>query len=246
MAEINLNFKKIGPTHQWKDRFKRPHTNSHHATNEHTTANDKRVFGGTAYLTSKAASHKVEKKGVDPTHLGRWTWALFTGRNGIKTRVISGYRPIHDATNRVGTVYAQHQKYYHDQHIDKEPRQGFLDDLKQQIELWRDQGNIIILGLDLNANTWNSDDARQIESWGLINALKERHPNLPTVATCNKNTRNTPIDGIWCSPGIQILQAGMTGFGSPDLGSMDHRLLWVDFSIHSIFGYRPPPLAPID
>jgi hypothetical protein len=38
----------------------------------------------------------------------------------------------------------------------------------------------------------------------------------------------------------------MTGFGSPDMGSMDHRLLWVDFSVNSIFGYRPPQLAPIE
>lgn len=27
---------------------------------------------------------------------------------------------------------------------------------------------------------------------------------------------------------------------------MDHRLLWVDFSVDSIFGYRPPHLAPIE
>jgi hypothetical protein len=58
--------------------------------------------------------------------------------------------------------------------------------------------------------------------------------------------RNKPIDGIWSSPGINILQAGMTGFGSPDMGSMDHRLPWVDFSVNSIFGYRPPQLAPIE
>jgi hypothetical protein len=96
-------------------------------------------------------------------------------------------------------------------------------------------------GLDLNDDTWNSDAARQIESWGLIDALKDRHPDLNPVATCNKNTRNKPIDGIWSSPGINILQAGMTEFGSPDMKSMDHRLLWENFSaVNSIFGYRPP------
>lgn len=110
MAEININFKKVGPTQQWKDRFKKLRTNSHCATNEHTTPNEKRVFGGTAYLTSAAASHKVEKKGADPTNLGRWSWALLTGRQDIKTRIINGYRPIHDATNRIGTVYSQQQQ----------------------------------------------------------------------------------------------------------------------------------------
>jgi exonuclease III len=173
MAEININFKKVGPTQQWKDRFKKLRTNSHCATNEHTTSNEKRVFGGTAYLTSAAASHKVEKKGADPTNLGRWSWALLTGRQGIKTRIINGYRPIHDTTNRVGTVYSQQQKYFTDAKISKEPRQAFLDDLKQHVEQWRNQGENIILGLDLNDDTWDSDAASQIEAWGLLNALKE-------------------------------------------------------------------------
>jgi phage regulator Rha-like protein len=51
MTEININFKEVGPTNQWKDRFKKLRTNSHCATNEHTTSKEKRVFGGTAYLT---------------------------------------------------------------------------------------------------------------------------------------------------------------------------------------------------
>jgi hypothetical protein len=37
----------------------------------------------------------------------------------------------------------------------------------------------------------------------------------------------------------------MTGFGSPDLDKTDHRLLWADFTVDSLFGYRPPPLATI-
>jgi hypothetical protein len=127
----------VGPTNQWKDRFKKLRTNSHCATNAHTTSNERRVFGGTAYLTSTSASHKVEKKGEDPTHLGRWSWALITGRQGIKRLIISGYRPIHDATNGVGIVYSQQQKYFNDIKVSKEPRQGFfLDNLKQRIDQW--------------------------------------------------------------------------------------------------------------
>jgi hypothetical protein len=80
----------------------------------------------------------------------------------------------------------------------------------------------------------------------LVNTLKARHPDLPQVATCDKNTQNKPIDGIvWCSPSLEILQAGMTGFGSPDVESVDHRMLWINISINSIFGYQPPTLALI-
>jgi hypothetical protein len=61
-------------------------------------------------------------------------------------------------------------------------------------------------------------------SWGLSNMHKTSHPNLPTVATCNKNRRNIPIEGIWCSPSIDIVSAGMTGFGALDVGKTDHSI----------------------
>ena len=38
----------------------------------------------------------------------------------------------------------------------------------------------------------------------------------------------------------------MSGFGSLDVGNTDHRMLWVDFDAASLFGYRTPPLAPIE
>jgi hypothetical protein len=36
----------------------------------------------------------------------------------------------------------------------------------------------------------------------------------------------------------------MAGFNPTHLAT-DHRMLWVDFTLESLFGYRPPPLAPI-
>jgi hypothetical protein len=244
LAEINIHFKRVRPTNQWKDRFKRLGTNSHCATNTHSTAHDKRVFGGTAYLTSKAASHKVEERGEDPLGLGRWNWAVLTGKHGKKTRIITAYRPVRDGSNRTGTVYSQHQRYFIDNEEDRKPRLAFLEDLEVQITQWQEAGDIIILGADLNDNIWDSNGAQRIEHWGLVNAHKMRHPDRPKVATCNKNTRNIPIDGIWCSPGIEIEQAGMTSF-KPTHIDTDHRMLWADFATNSLFGYRSPPLAPI-
>jgi hypothetical protein len=73
---------------------------------------------------------------------------------------------------------------------------------KTLISEWQDLGDTIIIDIDLNDNTWDSEEARRLESWGLVNTHKARHPTREPVATCNKNTRNIPIDGIWCSPGI--------------------------------------------
>jgi hypothetical protein len=244
LAEININFNRVGPTNQWKDRFKKLGTNSHCTTNRHSTSQDKQLFGGTAYLTSKSASHKVSSKGEDPLGLGRWTWAVFTGKQGLTTRIISGYRPVRDHSDRAGTVYSQQEKYFTDHGEAWNPKIAFLDDLKTLISEWQEAGDTIILGIDLNDNTWDSEEAQRLESWGLVNAHKSRHPNQAPVATCNKNTRSIPIDGIWCSPGIEIIQAGITGFNPTHL-TTNHQMLWVNLTLDSLFGYRPPPLAPI-
>jgi hypothetical protein len=127
-----------------------------------------------------------------------------------------------------------------------EPRQAFLDDLGKDIMKWQEEGHLIILGIDLNEDTWESPAIVIINDWGLTNAMKIHHPELPKVATCNKNTRNKPIDGIWRSPSIEILQAGMTGLGSLNIDNTDHRMLWVDFDADSVFGYCNPKLATIE
>jgi hypothetical protein len=244
MAEINVNFKKTGPTNQWKDRFKKLRTNSHCATNIHTTSTETQVYGGTAYLISKSTSNWVKAKGEDSHGLGRWTWALLSGRRGMKARFISGYRPVTDSSNKTATVFSQHEQYFYDHGNQRNPRQAFLEDLATQITKWKAEGNLIILGIDLNDHTWTSEAAQTIESWGLINIHMTHHPELPEEATCNKNWSNVPIDGIWCSPAIDIVSAGMSGFGY-DLGKTGHRMLWADFTVDSLFGYRPPSLAPI-
>jgi hypothetical protein len=122
LSEINLNFKNIIPSQQWKHRFAFHHTASHYAINEHLTSTDHRLFGGTGFLTTQATSQKVETKGEDPLGLGRWTWTLLMGQQGIKVRVIQGYCPVLDTSNRAGLVYSQHEKYFYDIKEYWEPR----------------------------------------------------------------------------------------------------------------------------
>jgi hypothetical protein len=181
LAEINLNFKQMIPSEQWKHRFGKLKTASKCATNIHTTSTDRRVFGGSAFLSNQETSHKIEESGIDPLELGRWTWTLLTGRQGIKTRIIHGYRPVADHSNRAGSVYSHQEKYFYAQGQYREPRQAFLDDLGKAITQWKSKGNLIILGLDLNANSWNGPDAETILSWGLVNALQQQHPTLEPV-----------------------------------------------------------------
>jgi hypothetical protein len=65
------------------------------------------------------------------------------------------------------------------------------------IHTWIAEGDQIILGLDINEDIHSQHMQDWISSWGLIDAFKQLHPDLPRVATCNKNSNNIPIDGVW-------------------------------------------------
>ena len=52
---------------------------------------------------------------------------------------------------------------------------------------------------------------------------------------------NKPIDGIWVSPGVDVEAAGMSGFEEHHVGKSDHRMLWIEVSEDSVFGFQPEP-----
>jgi hypothetical protein len=52
----------------------------------------------------------------------------------------------------MATVFSQHEQYFYDHGNARNPTQAFLEDLGEQITKWKEEGNLIILGLDLNDN----------------------------------------------------------------------------------------------
>ena len=57
--------------------------------------------------------------------------------------------------------------------------------------------------------------------------------------TCNKNTKRTPIDGLFVSPGIEPSQGGYTSYGQ--VVDADHRSLSLDrCAIHFLLGVQSP------
>jgi hypothetical protein len=103
----------------------------------------------------------------NPLGLGRWTWAIFTGKQGLKTRIISGYWPVRDRSNQAGTIFSQQEKYFTDHGEAWDPRSAFLDDIKTLISEWHEAGDTIILGLDLNNNKGaaKKHDGSKVGDW---------------------------------------------------------------------------------
>jgi hypothetical protein len=243
IQEINSHEKILPPSQQWKRKFPAIHTQS--ATNQHSTSQRRIIHGGNAHFLNSSMCLRQIEQGEDPTKLGRWIWTLLRGKQGIQVRIISGYRPVEDRSNRPHTVFSQHEFYFNKVAITpgyRNPRTAFLEDLNHCIQTWMAAGDQIILGMDVNEDIHSQNMQEWTSSLGLIDALNHSHPHSPRVATCNKNSNNTPIDGIWITPGLTISKAGMTGFGElyPD---SDHRLLWIDVDNESLFGFRTPPPA---
>ena len=241
MAKLNLNFSKIGPASQWYKRFRGLRRNhSIHASNIHDSTDSTILYGGTALTCMGPCSHRVISSGKDKSGLGRWVWTLFAGKNQTKLRIISGYRPNPDSSDKTGSVYSQHERHLRSIHDDRNPRRAFSADLKDALETWKNEGNLVIIGMDANDNVRTGDVNAMLRSLGLVNTHHSQHPHLPAASTCNKNNQSIPVDRIWASPSLECCAAGYYGFGELLMGKTDHRMIWADFSYSSVFGFKPP------
>jgi hypothetical protein len=84
IIEANLNFKVLGTKAQWANHFAHAHNyQTSVAWNKHSKGTRHRNFGGVANIVDPNLSHRVISSGHDPSGLGRWTWTLFRGQQGI-------------------------------------------------------------------------------------------------------------------------------------------------------------------
>ena len=104
-----------------------------------------------------------------------------------------------------------------------------------------ENGERLIIGLDANNNVRTGEVNAMMRSKGLIEIHASQHPDLPPESTCDKNSQDIPIDGIWCSPSLECTAAGYLAFGEVAVGKTDHRLIWADFTYESALGHQPPP-----
>ena len=155
-------------------------------------------------------------------------------------RVISGYRPNPDQTDRPGSIYSQQERHLRSLNDDRNPRRAFIKDLETQLDQWITAGDSIVIGLDANDHVRSGDVNTMLRSKGLVDAHARQHPHLSTEATCDKNKHDVPVDGLWTSPSLDCIAAGYFGFGEVVIGKTDHRMIWADFTYESTLGFQPP------
>jgi hypothetical protein len=122
--------------------------------------------------------------------------------------VVTAYHP--NPPGGPFTVYAQHASYFNSVGDNWCPRLAFLQDLERELQSFLLDGDQIVLSIDGNANMKNSDLKSSLESLTPREAILERH-GTKGPSTYRRNNSKEPIDGIWITPGLNILEGGYFG-----------------------------------
>jgi hypothetical protein len=144
---------------------------------------------------------------------------------------------------KLGSVYVQHLNYLRAPAIKRYkecPRQAFITDLENRIRAWQTLGYEIVMGLDANEDVRNGEVAAMFARVNMQNAILSHHPLRSSPVTYHCNEQREPIDAIFCTHKLKVVQAGYGSFG--DDFQATHRFLWVDFTRKSMYGELPTKL----
>jgi hypothetical protein len=112
-----------------------------------------------------------------------------------------------------------------------------MEDLKNHIQQWIEEGDQVMIGGDLNHDVFSQTVISLFESLGVTNLIYNRHDPSGAPSTYFLDEEGKIVDGIWGTPG---LIATRCGYLRPDEFPGNHSLLWMDISYQSALGYNPP------
>ena len=196
---------------------------------------DPMQFGGVATITNKYITSCKFKQAADP--MGRWTWTTLRGKRGIKTTIISAYRPCKSSNDQ--SVETQQLQYLRNTGDITDPHTKFDDDLQQLItDKLNEEHRIILMG-DFNVPVNRKNKfTDMLKNLGLREILTDKYKPEHDRSTYKHGS--TIIDGIWATDNIELVQGGYEDLLSP---SGDHCWIWADLSIDSILGNKLDPFT---
>ena len=191
------------------------------------------LVGGTAMIAFDEVHFHVTEQGEDDRRLGRWSYMTITGKNAVKTTLVTCYCPV--ISSSPGSVYSQHLNYM-SENANKIPegiicpRQLYGYDLKRFLSTKSDAGNKILVLGDLNS------DYSELQDWmnniGCEDILTKNYGPCPITY---QRSHTDPVDCCFGDGSLQINRGGCLSFGR--LVS-DHRGLWMDIPNELLYGFN--------
>ena len=237
VSKTGLQWSDLGRGETWADRVRGQFQaeKSRWGWNKRNPVHGKTQWGGTGMVTINRLTAKIQDMGTDHRELGRWTWTMLRGR-GAGTVIATVYNPVHN-NRSAGSVYMQQVAALAEDGVTEDPRAVLRADLEAQVRTWKEAGKHIIVMGDINEHIYTGQMGKMLEEVG----LRPFREDAISLATHQRNTSGTPIDGIWTTPGIEIQASGYTEFSE-----WDHRTAWIDVTESSIMPPRTIPDLAID
>jgi hypothetical protein len=239
MVEMNLDWRLLKEQEKLPTRTKECWDQKHVSWSHNRTSPPRqpRQYGGTALFSTNKAAHRAVEKGYDEQNLGGWTWTRYKGKSNQTLWVITAYRP--NPPQGPFTVYAQQNAFFHSINREICPRQAFLMDLLHEIKKFLETGNHIILLINGSSNMKDSDLSAGLSNLSMKEVILYKH-GLQGPATHKRNSTSLPIDGIWVTQGLEILNCRYFEYDA--VFPSDHQCLWLDMTFMAAFGHNMAPL----
>jgi hypothetical protein len=148
------------------------------------------------------------------------------------TRLVFAYRLCAAKVKGLKTIYQQQLRYIQNKGLNTTPLELFDKDLTNQITKWREEGDIIILLMDVNKHPIEGKFSRRLAAKS-PDMHKFLHKCWGPVASYTHINGSQPINGGYKSPEIEVVNLAMLNFkDSPG----DHRSLIVNISTRLLLG----------
>lgn len=115
------------------------------SNNQHDRQQNPYQPGGTAVISQGDLALQIIDTGYDPHRMGKWSWALFCGKNNVKIRLVSIYRATKPQEGGLRKAYCQQQQALLKLGITESPDSQFWNDLWSDVEKWTENGDQLVL-----------------------------------------------------------------------------------------------------
>jgi hypothetical protein len=137
------------------------------------------------------------------------------------------------------TTLTQQRTHFQSKDQDREPRTAILEDLTSDINQWVADGEHVVLMMDCNEDVRSETITTFLDACGMRDIVLE--PQGHEAPRTHKRGAH-PIDAIFATHSVQCVRAGYAGFNEGvQAKRSDHRCIWFDVMINSIFGHDMPP-----
>jgi hypothetical protein len=198
--------------------------------------------GGTSILATGRTSDFASKKGMDDDSLGQWCH-IRLGTETHATWLMCAYNPPSSSRyvrrnrrHQSYTVYSQRQRYLRGKGCFTDPCKYFIQKLVEQLLVWKQNGDNIILVGDFNEDVYQDGLAARLQEEDLQMSCQFQRINGERLPNSHQSGR-TPLMTMFATEGIQCTNAYAAAHGA-HVG--DHRLLIYDFHAPSILGTHLP------